>query len=155
MLQILRGNPVILTLTLMLNTLRSILRFSATFQKHCNPLVYQILARMYSFFEKLKPTITDIMISDCSLTVKCKFYFFGSKRPFVPRRGVQASKFQALRRPESKRIHYARRVQLFQQAHQESFKILNFKDPNIKLPLQIPQISFDTSAKNAISSFFN
>ena len=83
MLQILRGNPVTLMLTLMLNTLRSILRFSGRFYKHCNPFVYQILARTLSFFEKLKPAIKDIMISDCSFYCKMQiFFFFGSKRPF-------------------------------------------------------------------------
>ena len=92
-LQILRGNPVILTLTLMLNTLRSILRFSATFKKHCNPLVYQILARMYSLFEKLKPAVTDIMISDCSFDGKMKILIFWVEASFCPK----------TRRPESKR----------------------------------------------------
>ena len=92
-LQILRGNTVILTLTLMLNTLRSTLRFSATFQKHCNPLVYQILAREYSFFEKLKPAIKDIMISECRFNGKMQILSFWIKASFCPK----------TRRPESKR----------------------------------------------------
>ena len=116
-LQILRGNPVILTLTLMLNTLRSILRFSATFKKHCNPLVDQILARMHSFFEKLKPAVTDIMISDCSFDGKMQILIFWVRSVLLSQdeaSRVEASKFQTFRLPESKRIHYTRRVQLFQ-----------------------------------------
>ena len=92
-LQILRGNPVILTLTLMLNTLRSILRFSVTFKKLCNPLVYQILARMHSFFEKLKPSITDFMISNCSFDGKMQILIFWVQASFCPK----------MRRPESNR----------------------------------------------------
>ena len=94
MLKILRGNPVILTLTLMLNILRSILRFSATFEKHCNPLFYQILARMYSFFKKLKPAITDIMISNCSFDGKMQILIFWVEASFCPRRGVQSPSVQ-------------------------------------------------------------
>ena len=60
----------------MLNTLRSILRFSERFYKHCNPFVYQILARMLSFFEKLKPAIKDVMISDCSFYCKMQILYF-------------------------------------------------------------------------------
>ena len=37
---------------------------STTFLESCNPLVYQILAGMLSFFEKLKPDIKNIIISD-------------------------------------------------------------------------------------------
>ena len=93
MLPILRGNHVTLTLTLMLNTLRSILRSSATFYKHCNPLVYQILARMLSFFEKLKPANKDIIVSDCSFDRKMQSLIFWVPASFCPK----------ARRPESKR----------------------------------------------------
>ena len=48
---------------------------------------------MYSFFEKLKPAITDIMISDCSFDGKMQILIFWVEASFCPK----------TRRPESKR----------------------------------------------------
>ena len=50
---------------------------STTFQKYCNPLVYPILARMLSFFEKLEPAIKDIIISHCIFDGKIQYNFLG------------------------------------------------------------------------------
>ena len=47
---------------------------------------------MYSFFEKLKPAITDIMISDCSFDSKIQILIFWVQTSFCPN----------TRRPESK-----------------------------------------------------
>ena len=63
MLQLLRWNPVILTLTLLFK--RSILTLVQRLET-CNPLAYKILAGMLLFFEKLKPAIKNIIISDCT-----------------------------------------------------------------------------------------
>ena len=48
---------------------------------------------MLSFFEKLKPAIKDIMISECSFDSKMQILIFG----------VQASFCRKTRGPESKR----------------------------------------------------
>ena len=76
----------------MLNKLRSILRFSARFQKHCNPFGYQPLAGMFSLFEKLKPASKDILISDCCFDCKMQILIFWLQASFCPK----------MRHPESK-----------------------------------------------------
>ena len=67
---------------------------STTFWESCNPLVYQILAGMRSFFEKLKPDIKNVIISDRIFDGKMQFLDFWSKRPFVPGRGIQSPNVQ-------------------------------------------------------------
>ena len=55
---------------------------STTFYKHYNPFLYQILARMLSFFGKLKPAIKDTIISDCTFDSKMQaFNFPKARRP--------------------------------------------------------------------------
>ena len=75
---------------------------STKFQKLFDPLVYQILAKMLSLFEKLKPVIKDIKISDCTFDDKKHFQFLGpkrpvSKRPIFRRPGVQIPSIQVPR----------------------------------------------------------
>ena len=49
---------------------------------------------MFSFFEKLKPDIKNIIISDRIFDGKMQFLVFWSKRPFVPGRGIQSPNVQ-------------------------------------------------------------
>ena len=51
--------------------------------KYCNSLVYPILARMLSFFEKLKPDIKDVIVSHCIFDGKIQISKLqkGAKRP--------------------------------------------------------------------------